>query len=255
MYVGRLQARHLRRAGADGDHRRSFISIVWGPLNDWSVRFLYDTADTPAPQTSRAAAGFAFTWPDRRCCTSCGMSILRPIIRSMVFFLSLLLERQRTRRGNVVLVVLLIVLRHSVWSEAVWSSATPSADPVAGNACRCRWRCCCSFLRLLAAYALALVWTLPLAVWVGRNEHISRRVLPILEVVASIPATAFFPLIVLTIIRHRRRHEPRVDPARDDRNAVVSALQPDCRYPGNSGRPASDLQLARPERASRDGDG
>jgi NitT/TauT family transport system permease protein len=58
-----------------------------------------------------------------------------------------------------------------------------------------------SFLRLLAAYALALIWTLPLAVWIGRNEHMSRRLMPVLEVVASVPATAFFPLIVLTIVR------------------------------------------------------
>src|SRR4029453_8084469 len=26
-----------------------FHLIVWGPLNAWSVRFLYDTADAPAP--------------------------------------------------------------------------------------------------------------------------------------------------------------------------------------------------------------
>jgi len=57
-----------------------------------------------------------------------------------------------------------------------------------------------SFLRLLAAYGIALVWTLPVALWVGRSERISRRVLPILEIVASVPATAFFPLIVLAIL-------------------------------------------------------
>jgi NitT/TauT family transport system permease protein len=125
--------------------------------------------------------------------------VLRPLIRSMVFFLSLILERQRTRRGSLMLIVFLIagsVLL--VWR--MWSSAsnllTPSPEmhqvPLA---------LLFSFLRLLAAYALALVWALPLAVWVGRNEHISRRVLPVLEVIASIPATAFFPLIVLTVIR------------------------------------------------------
>jgi NitT/TauT family transport system permease protein len=59
-----------------------------------------------------------------------------------------------------------------------------------------------SFLRLLAAYGLALAWTLPVALWVGRSEQISRRVLPILEIVASIPATAFFPLIVLAIVNN-----------------------------------------------------
>src|SRR6266566_4911681 len=58
-----------------------------------------------------------------------------------------------------------------------------------------------SFLRLIAAYVIALGWTLPVAIWIGRNEEISRRVLPVIEIIASIPATAFFPLIVLFILR------------------------------------------------------
>jgi NitT/TauT family transport system permease protein len=175
-----------------------FHLILWSPLNAWSVRFLYDTADTQALRViSRSRLRFYMArskvlhvlW-DR---------FLRPLIRSMVFFVSLILERQRTRRGNVLLLVMMAVGAIALL-QGMWSSAgqllTPSPEmhavPLA---------LLFSFLRLLAAYALALVWTLPLAVWVGRNEHISRRVLPILEVVASIPATAFFPLIVLTIIR------------------------------------------------------
>jgi NitT/TauT family transport system permease protein len=59
-----------------------------------------------------------------------------------------------------------------------------------------------SFLRLIAAYLIALVWCLPLAMWIGRNEQIARRMLPVVEIIASIPATAFFPLFVLLIIRN-----------------------------------------------------
>ncbi|PYS48207.1 MAG: hypothetical protein DMG13_26005 [Acidobacteria bacterium] len=46
-----------------------------------------------------------------------------------------------------------------------------------------------------------MAWTLPVAVWIGGNEDIARRVLPVIEIIASIPATAFFPLIVLFILR------------------------------------------------------
>jgi NitT/TauT family transport system permease protein len=117
----------------------------------------------------------------------------------MVFFLSLILERQRTRRGSVLLVVL-VVIGAALMARGMWSSATHLLTP-SPEMHAVPLALLFSFLRLLAAYALALVWALPLAMWVGRNEHISRRVLPVLEVVASIPATAFFPLIVLTIIR------------------------------------------------------
>jgi NitT/TauT family transport system permease protein len=58
-----------------------------------------------------------------------------------------------------------------------------------------------SFLRLLVAYAISLAWTVPLALWVGENDRVAKIVTPVAEVAASIPATAFFPLIVFFIVR------------------------------------------------------
>jgi len=53
-----------------------------------------------------------------------------------------------------------------------------------------------SFARLTFAYGLAIAWTLPMAVLVGQSAKASRRLTPILEVFASIPATALLPIIV-----------------------------------------------------------
>jgi len=53
-----------------------------------------------------------------------------------------------------------------------------------------------SFIRLALAYAIALAWTIPLAAWIGRNPRGSRYVTPVLEVAASLPATALLPIIV-----------------------------------------------------------
>jgi len=53
-----------------------------------------------------------------------------------------------------------------------------------------------SFVRLALAYAIALAWTIPLAAWIGRNPRGSRYVTPVLEVAASLPATALLPIIV-----------------------------------------------------------
>jgi NitT/TauT family transport system permease protein len=58
-----------------------------------------------------------------------------------------------------------------------------------------------SFLRLLVAYAISLAWTIPLSLWVGENDRVARIATPIAEVAASIPATAFFPLIVFLVVR------------------------------------------------------
>ena len=53
-----------------------------------------------------------------------------------------------------------------------------------------------SFLRLLAAYGIALVWTVPIAAWVGRSQRASRFLTPFLEVFASLPAAALLPAIL-----------------------------------------------------------
>jgi NitT/TauT family transport system permease protein len=58
-----------------------------------------------------------------------------------------------------------------------------------------------SFCRLLVAYAISLAWTIPLSLWVGENDRVARIVTPVAEVAASIPATAFFPLIVFFVVR------------------------------------------------------
>ncbi len=58
-----------------------------------------------------------------------------------------------------------------------------------------------SILRLSIAYIISLAWTLPVAVLIGENEKASRVLTPVIEIAASIPATALFPLIVFIAIR------------------------------------------------------
>jgi NitT/TauT family transport system permease protein len=58
-----------------------------------------------------------------------------------------------------------------------------------------------SFCRLLIAYGISLAWTVPLSLWVGEDDRVARIATPIAEVAASIPATAFFPLIVFFVVR------------------------------------------------------
>ncbi|MDI6690086.1 MAG: ABC transporter permease subunit [Actinomycetota bacterium] len=59
-----------------------------------------------------------------------------------------------------------------------------------------------SFARLSAAYILCLAWTIPMAVLIGKNERLSRVLTPLIQIAASIPATALFPLIVIVVIHY-----------------------------------------------------
>ncbi len=58
-----------------------------------------------------------------------------------------------------------------------------------------------SMMRLFAAYILSLAWTLPAAIYIGRNERVYARLMPAFQVAAGVPATALFPFIVLLIVR------------------------------------------------------
>lgn len=57
-----------------------------------------------------------------------------------------------------------------------------------------------SLLRLVLAYLISVAIALPLASLAVRSGHLSRLVMPAAEVVASVPATAIFPLIVVALI-------------------------------------------------------
>lgn len=57
-----------------------------------------------------------------------------------------------------------------------------------------------SFLRLLLAYALCLAWTVPVAIWLGESPRAARFIMPAAQILAAVPATAFFPFIALAVI-------------------------------------------------------
>jgi NitT/TauT family transport system permease protein len=58
-----------------------------------------------------------------------------------------------------------------------------------------------SFLRLLVAYAVSLAWTVPVACWISLSARRAMRVMPVVQILASVPATAFFPVLVLAVLR------------------------------------------------------
>jgi len=58
-----------------------------------------------------------------------------------------------------------------------------------------------TFLRVNAALLISAAWTIPVGVAIGLNPRLSRIVQPTAQVLASIPATAFFPIILIGLVR------------------------------------------------------
>jgi len=57
-----------------------------------------------------------------------------------------------------------------------------------------------TWFRTLVAILIGVVWTVPAGVAIGLSPRWSRRLQPVVQVVASIPATAVFPVLLLVLI-------------------------------------------------------
>ncbi len=57
-----------------------------------------------------------------------------------------------------------------------------------------------TLLRVTIALAIALAWTIPLGVAIGTNRRLSTLLQPIVQVAASVPATALFPVVLLLVL-------------------------------------------------------
>jgi NitT/TauT family transport system permease protein len=58
-----------------------------------------------------------------------------------------------------------------------------------------------TFLRVNASLLISAAWTIPVGVAIGLSPRLARIVQPLAQVMASIPATAFFPVLLIGLVR------------------------------------------------------
>jgi len=174
-------------------------ALVWRPLSGWADTF---RIDVPRGETVRAPRPYErLRWIPR----FPGMwhrvsARLRPVVHAYDRA-SIRLERTYARHPSVpknlrrvdlvlfLVVFVLVVGAGLVGLAGLLRSPPPDATQIPNAALS-------SFARLVVAYVVAIAWTLPAAAYVGRSARASRVLTPVLEVFASIPATALLPLIV-----------------------------------------------------------
>jgi len=173
--------------------------FVWSPLEDWSRRFHYDTSassEATAPPLVRRLLRRA------------------PLVRRELVRVGRLLGVGLGRVASVVAHTL-----SGAWVRpvaALAALATVAAlvygavqtvavllRPLPAEAASLPSALLRSFLRLLVAYAISLAWTVPVACWISRSARRGARLMPVVQVLASVPATAFFPVLVAVVLRLR----------------------------------------------------
>jgi NitT/TauT family transport system permease protein len=187
--------------------------FVWRPLGRWAEKYRYDTApsgdaDAAMAPTRRAVA------PLRRVVSGLARRVRTGFITAstpLVSLGALALGRGTTRRRSIaasagrylVLGLILVVawLLLITIGVAVYTIYVHPLSAVALNQIlRIPYALGSSIGRLVAAYAVSLAIAFPLALLLTRRPHVARVGLPLVEIVASVPATAVFPLIVFTLL-------------------------------------------------------
>jgi len=171
--------------------------VVWRPLRAWSTRFRYDTQPGDAEEPSRLPD---FGLP----------SLLRPLrAAGRALGRRLPLDRANAtgaaagrawarvwRVGRWPLGVGL-VLYLALALVGVVRALLPPWPPEAASL---PLALLCSFLRINVAYLLALLWIIPVALWASDHPRGARALSTVAQVGASIPATAFFPVLVALLV-------------------------------------------------------
>lgn len=184
---------------------------VWRPLGRWAERFRYDqtpsgeqgaSAANDGPNPLRRAAGYVA----RRVRTgvtyvgtpivSLATATVRPITRRPRPVARRYLSEVGLGALLVVLWLLLFVIVVNVYFVFSW----PILPSVRAELATIPLALGASLARLVLAYLISLAIALPLAVFLVHHTRAYRVGLPIVEVIASVPATALFPVFIFGLL-------------------------------------------------------
>ena len=176
--------------------------LLWRPLVAWSDRFKLEQSSGEAPHSRLldALRGSAMLeWVSAH--------VTRPLARALDRALgsprTITARRVNATRSAVrsrlvrwLPVVLLLAL-------VIWG-AVATLGALAGMS-GSDWRLVglsagATFLRTTIALALAAAWTIPVGVAIGTNPRWARRAQPLVQITASVPATAVFPVLLLALL-------------------------------------------------------
>lgn len=177
--------------------------IVWRPLMAWSDRFKVEQSTT----------GEAFTSPVLDLLRGSELMAqlrrtLAPPLRRLDAWLTLVTDRSARRPFDPRRAARRRLLGFAAGGAAlvgtVWGLAA-TVHLLAGlNSAD--WHllvrsAVATFTRTVIALAIALAWTVPAGVAIGMNPRWAQRAAPIVQTIASVPATALFPVLLLLLLR------------------------------------------------------
>jgi NitT/TauT family transport system permease protein len=185
--------------------------FVWRPLYRWAEKYRYDQVPSGEQEVVtggsrraplRRAAGVVY-----RGFVTGVTRIGTPVVGLAISATPMRLRHGSPRRsramrtvvlGTILVLVWLLLIALIVALFGVFSS--PIQPSVRSQMLLLPAALGASFVRLIFAYLLSLGIALGLAVYIVQHPRTARLVLPVVEIVASVPATALFPLFVFALV-------------------------------------------------------
>ncbi len=178
--------------------------LVWRPLLAWADRFKLEMTESDNPPTSwfynLLRSLQIARWLDHR--------IRQPIVRGLDALFMRLAPPVTSQPGTngrpagrpwltyLVLIAVVGGVIYGLVEAGQMLIEVPSAQWGAIGL-----SVATTLLRVLIALVLALAWTIPVGVLIGTNPRIAAVLQPVVQVTASVPATALFPVLLLVVLR------------------------------------------------------
>src|SRR2546428_716021 len=177
-------------------------ALIWRHLSVWSERFRIETTCTGQPVPRVPGVYERLAWLPRFTRLRAGLGAgVRPIVESYGH-LAVRLDRVTSAHRGIMRAIrwldlgMFIAIFAVVVTTGLARLTRMLLRPFPPTAYEIPEATLRSLIRLALAYAVSLAWTIPAAVYIGRNARSSRFLTPAIEVFASIPATAPLPLIL-----------------------------------------------------------
>ena len=179
--------------------------LVWRPLIAWSDKFKFEQVESAdrvtSPVLELLRRSSLLTEMPGRVLAGCEEPIYRRLAASEECRIVHPIDEGPARRGI---------------PPALWALAVPVIAAVAWGALQAAFLLStvtrpellellkgagATFLRVNAALLISAAWTIPVGVAIGFNPKFARFVQPLAQVLASVPATAFFPILLIGLVK------------------------------------------------------
>lgn len=174
--------------------------FVWRPLLAWSDRFKVEMVKDTDPPTS----WFYDLWRAARLPGWLARHVLAPLGEKVDAWLQHRFPPASVPAGRraspwparLLVLVGAALLLYGAYRAAVLLLAVSRAEWAAVAV-----GLLATFLRVTLALTITLAWTVPVGVAIGTNRRIASVLQPLVQILASVPATALFPVLLLFILR------------------------------------------------------